>query len=338
MGSFMDSFLFLFSLLDDDHLLCLHTTVVKGDTACMSLLLDAKADLQARTPSRGQTPLFLASQSGQVCPLQLLIDRKADVQSVDHNGISPAYVATLGGRVLCLQLLIEARADVVSPTSVGPSRTPAMAACQEDRLACLQLLVEAKADPSETSAQGAIMLYSALSYPFGWETHRVPGLPFAMLSCDTDAKRVMMIVDAVKQEIACATVTQATVMTHIDEYKHIHSFINECHNVAKHALSTDAVVDTRVGRGDNGLYPKPLKQVLLYLGLSMHKDQTVNKSIDGKNAPRALIPGHPTNANLWYELYQCTHCSSCSARLAKPKKCPCHTARDCASHYQRVEE
>jgi hypothetical protein len=56
----------------------------------------------------------------------------------------------------------------------------------------------------------------------------------------------------------------------------------------------------------------------------MDKKQTVNASIDGKSGiTRALMPGHLTNANMWYELYQRTHCSSCSARPAKLKKCTC---------------
>jgi hypothetical protein len=48
----------------------------------------------------------------------------------------------------------------------------------------------------------------------------------------------------------------------------------------------------------NGIYQEPLEQVLLYLGLSMDKNQTVNISIDGAAIKRALMPGHPTNANL----------------------------------------
>jgi hypothetical protein len=55
--------------------------------------------------------------------------------------------------------------------------------------------------------------------------------------------------------------------------------------------------------GVDGIYQEPLVQVLLYLGLSLNKDQNVNTSIDGECGIHALIPGHPTNANLWYELY-----------------------------------
>jgi hypothetical protein len=73
--------------------------------------------------------------------------------------------------------------------------------------------------------------------------HRVSGMPFDVLSCNTDSKNV--IID---------DVTQATVDAHIDEYKQIHAFIDECHSITNHALSRDVVVDKRVGLGDNGIY------------------------------------------------------------------------------------
>jgi hypothetical protein len=323
------------SLLEDKRFhLALHNTVVKGDSACVSLLIDAKADLLART-EKGQTALFFASGCGSAECLQVLIDKKGDIQSADNTGLTPAHAATMSGKSTCLQMLIDAKADVRAPEKLG--WTPAMFACRTDNLTCLQLLVDNKADLSEQTSHGLDVLYAALTIPYGNTVHRVPGLPFAALSCNTDVKRATEIAHAIMKTTPKATVTTATVTTAIEEYKYIQAFINECHNVTKHALSEDVVVDTRVGRSYNGLYHEPLEQVLLYLGLSMHKNQTVNKSIDGKSTPRALIPGHPTNANLWYELYQCTHCSSCSTRLTMPKKCPCHPARDCASDYQRVE-
>jgi hypothetical protein len=59
------------------------------------------------------------------------------------------------------------------------------------------------------------------------------------------------------------------------------------------------------------MYYEPLEQVLLHLGMSMKNNQTVNTSIDGKSAvKRALMPRHSTNANLWFDLYTCTHCNT----------------------------
>jgi hypothetical protein len=69
----------------------------------------------------------------------------------------------------------------------------------------------------------------------------------------------------------------------------------------------------------------------VWVAVAMNKNQTVNKSIDGKSVTRALMPGHPTNANLWYKHI---HCSSCSARPAKLKKCPCGPARYCNSDWK----
>jgi hypothetical protein len=121
-------------------------------------------------------------------------------------------------------------------------------------------------------------------------------MPFAVLSCNTDIKNVRIEHDF--------EVNDDMVNTHIKEFKQIHNFIDDYHDITKRALTEDVVVDTRMGRGDYGLYHEPLEQVLLYLGLSLTKDQTVNTSIDGKSITRALIPAHPTNANLWYELFQ----------------------------------
>jgi hypothetical protein len=157
-------------------------------------------------------------------------------------------------------------------------------------------------------------------------THRVPGMPFAVLSCDTNVMSVCIDTDQV---------TPALINMHVKEYQQVNVFIDDYHTITKHALNEDVVVDKRVGRRGNGIYHEPLEQVLLYLGLSMKKNQTVNASIDGKSVTRALIPGHPTNANLWFELYQRTHCSSCSARPARLKKCTCDTTRYCNNKCQR---
>jgi ankyrin repeat protein len=287
-----------------------YRTASNGHPKCLKLLIDAKADLEARVED-GMTPLNVASHNGNVDCLQVLIDSKADVENVKDNGFTPAHMTVSNGHAKCLGLLIDAKAVVPStvhtPFAFIDHRSHggllvqdalARIACREDHLACLQLLVDNKADLSGKDDDGLGSVYWAIrlpyknrrTHPLGGCAHRVPGMPFAVLSCNTD--------------INTGGVTQATVTAHINEYKQIHNFIDECHSVTKHALNEDVVVDKRVGRRGNGIFHEPLEQVLLYLGLSMKKNQTVNASIDGAAVKRVLMPGHPTNANLWFELYQ----------------------------------
>jgi hypothetical protein len=300
----------------------IHAAAHRGHEACMRLLIEANADLEVRGIT-GVTAVQLASTAGNLDCLQVLIESKADVNASDDSGITPGYSAACEGHSKCLDLLIDAKADVNARSVHGA--TPAMTACREDRLMSLQPLVDAKADLNVKCA-GVGTVYMSMVMPKKELAHRVPGMPFAVLSCNTDIKHMIINV----------YVTQATVDAHLNEYKQIHAFIDDCHTVIKHALNEDVVVDKRVGRRGNGMYHEPLEQVLLYLGLSMKKNQTVNASIDGKSGvKRALMPGHPTNANLWFELYQRTHCTSCGTLQARLKKCPCGTARYCNSDCQR---
>jgi ankyrin repeat protein len=279
-----------------------HLAVIRDRAECLQLLVDAKADLEARD-AVGRTALLCGSEWGRLRCLQVLMESKADVQTADRRGHTTAIQATKYGPPRCLQALIDAKADV-NAQDTDISLSPAMYACTQDSLEFLQMLVDAKADLNATSDNGGTNVLSNAMYIFAENERydgkqRAPGIPFAVLSCDTDSKNEANIDEDLN-------LSQATVNAYINEYKQIHDFIDNYHTVINHALSDDVVVDTRVGRGDYGLYHEPLEQVLLYLGMSMHKDQTVTTSIDGKTVKRALIPGHPTNANLWYELYQRT--------------------------------
>jgi hypothetical protein len=99
-------------------------------------------------------------------------------------------------------------------------------------------------------------------------------------------------------------VTEADVAACIEEYKHIQAYIDEYHRILNVALSEHVPVDPRFGLGEMGIYQEPLERTLEYLGLSMHKDQVVNASIDGaEGVKRALIPFHVLNAEVWYSKY-----------------------------------
>jgi hypothetical protein len=125
-------------------------------------------------------------------------------------------------------------------------------------------------------------------------TDRTPGVAFAFLSCNTDAKNV---------EIDRYNVTTAIRDAHIETYQHVQAFIDEYHRILNLVLSEHVPVDPRFGLGQMGIYQEPLDHTLEYLGLSMSKDQVVNTSIDGETVRRALIPGHLPNANHWFDTY-----------------------------------
>jgi hypothetical protein len=325
----------------------LHAAILQGHVETARLLIKAKADLEARDGT-GETALVSgvgSSSKGNPACIQLLLESKANVHTVTSNGNTAAHIAAETGRADMMPLLIGAKADISATSKDGLACIPAVYSCMEGRLACLQVLMDAKADISMKNKMGwgpffatVISKHDVNDVPSGV---REPGMPFITLSCNADSTNIPTKANWMKFTRLQSGVAhalrgfQAEANTRIAEYKQIQSFIDEYHTITKHALYEDAVVDKRVGRRGNGMYDEPLEQVLLYLGLSMKKNQTVNKSIDGKTGKRALIPGHPVNANLWFELYNSTHCSGCSSRRVKLKECPCFFTSYCNTDCQR---
>jgi hypothetical protein len=279
----------------------LHRAAEAGNVGCAQVLIEHKADLEARN-EEGATPVILASSSGQLECLRVLIEARADVHARNNDGYQAIYCASEEGNAGCLKLLIHEGVDVNAQDDYGG--TPAMGACALERLTCLQLLLDANADISTLDYTGADALYFAIYMPIDTTAHRVPGMPFSVLSCNTNTTAIPID----------GRVTQAMVDTSIAEYKAVHAFIDEYHRTLRPVLSEQVRVDPRFGLGEMGIYQEPLERVLEYMGLSMDIDQVVNRSIDVDGKRHALLPGNVLEANYWHEQYTAAEKRAARAR------------------------
>jgi hypothetical protein len=242
----------------------------------------------------GSTAIYWACCNGYTECAQLLIDHKADVNDKNQYGIYVLHVAASQGHLSCVKLLVQNGADVNCQSDDGG--TPLMGSASHGCPTVAQYLLEQKADvhyriSKENDYKNKDALYYAMCKN---ATDPTPGIAFAFLSCNTDAKNVAIT----------HPLTAAIRDAHIETYQHVQAFIDEHHRILNLVLSEHVPVDPRFGLGQMGIYQEPLERTLEYLGLSMSKDQVVNTSIDGEEGVRrALIPGHLLNANHWFDKY-----------------------------------
>lgn len=82
-----------------------------GDLAAVTRLLDAGADLNARDPAFGVTPLSLAATYGRAEVVKLLLERGADVKQTNRDGGTALHGAAFLGRPVVVDQLLKAGAD-----------------------------------------------------------------------------------------------------------------------------------------------------------------------------------------------------------------------------------
>jgi ankyrin repeat protein len=269
----------------------LYVALLRGHAACVRMLLQHGADVQAMAQDGGSVMIeacYSQNIEARAEVMQLMIDAKADVNAANHEGSAPIHYCI--DRPKELKLLLENGADV-NALEDGDI-TAAMGACIMGNLPCLQLLIDRKADLNFRGEDGSDALYEAIGKE---DPEDCLAIIFAVLCCNTDAKNV---------NIDNWRVTETKVAACIEAYQHIQAYIDEYHSILNKTLSTKVEVDTRVGLGEHGIYQEPLERTLEYLGSSMSKDQVVNASIDGEGGKRALVPFHVLNAEVWYNKYQ----------------------------------
>ncbi|CAM9281706.1 unnamed protein product [Chrysoparadoxa australica] len=136
-------------LRDDGGATPLIIAAANGHEACVRVLLDGGADLNAAKVN-GYTALMDAAQEGHLSVLQLLLQRGAGVHKQSNDvGINALMAACNRGHTTCMAALLDAGADINGSMAYGC--TALFVAAQKGHLDALQLLLQRGADVHKQS-------------------------------------------------------------------------------------------------------------------------------------------------------------------------------------------
>lgn len=132
----------------------IHDAVTKGKLDSVKALLKKNPNLISSIDKDGATPLHFATAKGNKAMAQLLIDNKADVNAKKKDGVTPLHVAAALGMKDVAELLIAKKAYVNNTDKAG--RTPLLVAQANNRKELIELLLANKAvTGKDTSAEVA---------------------------------------------------------------------------------------------------------------------------------------------------------------------------------------
>lgn len=130
-----------------------------GDTEKLQTLFMNHPNLVFSHDITGQTPLHLAAYYGQSEIVRVLLDDKADVQAKDMCGETPLFCSAMNGYTGATELLLKngAKANVRDDTG----ETPLIKAAEGGHNSVVKLLLNNKADVNARDSDGSTALYEA---------------------------------------------------------------------------------------------------------------------------------------------------------------------------------
>ena len=124
------------------------------------LLLDARAEINARALPGGETPLFfailgspVANRQHQLETVKLLLSRGASANICSNERVLPIHAAVIADAEDVLRLFLSMPDSNVDARGIG-GMTPLMLASAEDNVNIARILLEAGADVSLTDDNG----------------------------------------------------------------------------------------------------------------------------------------------------------------------------------------
>ena len=126
---------------------------------CNFLGDQSRLELVNEANDSGETPLWIAAETGHAEVVQALIEAGADVNKATTNNKTPLWIAAETGHAEVVQALIEAEADVNKAHAYGT--TPLFIAAQNGHVEVVQALIEAEADVNKAETDGTTPLLIA---------------------------------------------------------------------------------------------------------------------------------------------------------------------------------
>lgn len=151
-------------MIDGSHETPLIEKFLEGDIVAIRLLLEAKAEIQAKHGFKdGMTFLQWAVQDEWADAMKLLLEFRANTEAKADDGMAPLHRAAKKGHLSTVQALLEAKADTKAQNA--DLATPLLCAVKAGHAHMVRALVDAKSDveAEDTLSQRPLFWAAALN-------------------------------------------------------------------------------------------------------------------------------------------------------------------------------
>lgn len=134
---------------------------MNGHVAAVRTLLDMGSDINAQIETNRNTALTLACFQGRHEVVQLLLEKKANVEHRAKTGLTPLMEAASGGYVEVGRVLLDYGADVNAPPVPSSRDTALTIAADKGHVEFVELLLQRGAQPDVKNKKGNSPLWLA---------------------------------------------------------------------------------------------------------------------------------------------------------------------------------